>query len=183
MVEELLEKIPPEKRWKITAKILTGLQVLRGEKSVAPLLGIGEGVFTPVMGAEKWQEIHVKIYGDGGKITFPLFKEMFNIPVENAIDADNLSEVVAAVSFGPELEGYIVEKTPEKVVARTTRCAYMERYKEFEVDSALIPCVRGCPAWYEEGFKAINPKLTYKVTKAMPLGDPYCEHVYELKDE
>ena len=52
MAEELLEKIPAEKRWAITAKILTGFQVLRGEISVAPLLGIGEGVFAPVMGAE-----------------------------------------------------------------------------------------------------------------------------------
>ena len=110
MVEELLGKITPERCWAITAKTLTGLQVLRGEISVAPLLGIGKGVFAPVMGAEKWQEIHVKIYGDAGKLLFPMFKEMFNIPVENAIDADNLVEVVNRVSFGPsESQRYFVE--------------------------------------------------------------------------
>ena len=72
---------------------------MRGEISVAPLLGIGEGVFAPVMGAEKWQEIHVKIYGDAGKLLFPMFKEMFNIPVENAIDADTLRNVAVVVSW------------------------------------------------------------------------------------
>ena len=182
-MKKLLEKIPPEKRWAITAKILSGLQVLRGEKSVAPLLGMGKGVFAPVMGAEKWQEIHVKIYGDGGKLMFPLVKEMFNIPVENAIDADNLRDVAATVCFGPEGQGYIVEKTPERVVFRTTKCIYMERYKEFDVDYALIPCVRGCPAWHDEGFKAINPKIKYKMEKKMPEGDPYCEGIIEFKEE
>jgi hypothetical protein len=38
-IEELLEKIPPEKCWAITAKILFTLTVLRGEKFLIPILG------------------------------------------------------------------------------------------------------------------------------------------------
>ena len=59
----------------------------------------------------------------------------------------------------------------------------MERYNEFEVDPALSTCPPGDQAWGDEGFKAVNPKLTYKVTKAVPWGDPYCEFVYEFKEE
>jgi hypothetical protein len=183
MVEELLEKIPPEKRWEITSKIISALWVIRGEKIIAPILGKGEGILSPIWGAEKWQEIHIKIFGDGGKLLFKMFKEMFNIPAENAIDAHNLVTVTAKLMNGPEQEAELVEGTPERAVGRVTRCVWMERYKECKVDPAFIPCVHGDQAWGEEGLKAVNPKLTYKVIKAMPLGDPYCEHVYELKDE
>ena len=58
----------------------------------------------------------------------------------------------------------------------------MSRYKEFNVDYALIPCVRGCPAWHDEGLKAINPNLTWKMTKFMPRGDPYCEWIIEFNE-
>jgi hypothetical protein len=129
------------------------------------------------------QEIHIKIFGDGGKLLFPIFKEMFNIPVENAIDAANLVEVVNRVSFGPESQVYYLERTLERVVGRWTKCHYMERYKEFNVDYALIPCVRGCPAWHDEGLKAINPNLTWKKEKQMPQRDPYCEFIIEFKEE
>jgi hypothetical protein len=45
MTEELLERIPPEKRWAITAKFLIGCTVLIGPKTVVHLLG--EGIFVP----------------------------------------------------------------------------------------------------------------------------------------
>jgi hypothetical protein len=183
MAEELLEKIPPERRWEITSKILSRFMVLRGEESVAPLLGKGEGIISPIWGAEKWQEIHIKVFGDGGKHLFPMFKEMFNLPVENAIDADNLVTVVATLMNGPENTPEVVEATPERVVGRIIKCTWMERYKECDIDRAFIPCVHGDQAWGEEGLKAVNPKISYKITKAMPLGDPYCESIVEFKEE
>ncbi|MFX1520518.1 MAG: hypothetical protein ACFFCD_11415 [Promethearchaeota archaeon] len=50
---ELLERIPAEKCWEITAKFLTKFLVLRGEKVIAPELGKEEGIFAPVLGSEK----------------------------------------------------------------------------------------------------------------------------------
>ena len=67
MVEELLEKIPPERRWEVTAKYLITFMVLRGEKVIAPELGKDDGIIAPILGAEKWDEIHLKIIGDGAK--------------------------------------------------------------------------------------------------------------------
>jgi hypothetical protein len=182
-IEELLEKIPPEKRWEITSKILSSIVVMRGEKIIAPALGKGKGITSPIWGAEKWTEINVKIFGDTGKITFPWIKETFNIPVEDAIEAAKLETVVATLLLGPEQENEYPEATPERVVLRITRCTWMERYKEFEVDPAYIPCFHGCQAWCEEGHKAINPKITFKRTKSMPRGDPYCEGIIEFEEE
>ena len=160
MAEELLEKIPAERRWDITSKILSALYVIRGEKIIAPELGKEKGFISPVRGLEKWEEIHVKIFGDGAKLMFPWVKETFNIPVENAIDADYLETVVNTLLLGPEGEWHYVEKSPQRVIYRNTKCTWMERYKEFEVDPAYIPCFRGCQAWGEEGHKIINPKTS-----------------------
>ena len=184
MAEELLEKIPPEKRWEITTKTLTSLYVIRGEKIIAPELGKGEGITSPIWGAEKWIEINVKIFGDAGKLLFPMFKKMFNIPVEDAIEAHKLETVTYTLMMGPEFEVEYVEKTPKRVVTRTTKCPWWERYKEFEADPAFTACDKGGhQAWGEEGHKVINPKLTYKLAKAMPRGDPYCEVIIEFKEK
>ena len=124
-----------------------------------------------------------EVFGDGANILFPMFKEMFNIPVEDAIGAVKLFNVAAILLKGPGQEGYNVEEAPERVVVRWPKCVWMERYKEYEVEPAFIPCPEGHQAWNEEGLKAVNPKITVKLTKAMPWGDPYCEDVIEFKDE
>ena len=181
--KKLLENIPVETCWEITAKMLLTISVLRGVKTVMPIMGEEDGFVSPVRGLEKFKEIIDKVQAEGAKRFFPWVKETFNIPVENAIDADDLLKVVGELQSGPEWEGEYVEKTPERVVCRQTKCPWMERYKEFEVDHGLIVCPSSDQLWSEEGLKAINPKLTYKLLKAMPRGDPYCEYVIEFMEE
>jgi hypothetical protein len=139
------------------------------------------------MGAEKWIEINVKIFGDGSEFLFPMFKDMFNISVEDAIGAAKLADVVATLELGPDNSmefAEFVEESPERVVERRYKCTWMERYKDFKVPHAFIPCDKGgCQAWSEEGLKAINPKINYKMNKSLAGGDPYCELVYEFKEE
>jgi hypothetical protein len=183
MAKELLEKIPAEKRWAITAKYLLGLAVLQGEVIIAPEMGKDEGITAPVLGAEKWKEINRKIYGEGFHQMHLWVKETFNIPVEDTIGMANLQIVTFALAGGPGLEFKYVEKTPERVVVRWTKCPYMDRYKEFEVEPEFIPCVVAHKENIEERIKKIHPKLTGILTKAMPWGDPYCEDVYEFKEE
>jgi hypothetical protein len=184
MAEELLEKIPPEKRWAITAKNLWRFIILRGDKIIAPDLGKDEGIFAPVMGAEKWDELSNTVFAKGGKKMFPQIKEMFDIPVEDAIGATKLSIVFGTLFMGPEFLSAIeiIEETRERVVLRY-KCPHWERYKEFDVDPAIIPCGAGHQLLGSEGLKVVNPKITYKLTKALPWGDPYCEDVYEFKDK
>ena len=180
---ELLEKIPAEKCWALTAKILLTISVLRGVKTVMPLLGTEEGFISPVRGLEKFQEITDKIVTEGGKKLIPWIKEMFNIPVEDALGAMELWNVWGDLAYGPEWETEIVEATPERVVLRYTKCPWMERYKEYKVTPEFIVCPSNHQTVAEEGLNAITPKLNYKLIKAMPWGDPYCEGVIEFKEE
>jgi hypothetical protein len=183
MAEELLEKIPPEKRWLITAQAISRLIVLRGDKGLPPLLGKEEGIIAPVLGLEKWFEINTKIWGESGKRLIPWVNETFNIPVEDAVEATKLAIVAGILLMGPEFMPEIIEATPERVVAKITKCPWMERYKEFGLDLELISCKPPHQAFTGEGLKEINPKITTKLTKAMPRGDPYCEEVFEFKEE
>ncbi len=181
--KELLQKIPVEKCWTITAKALTDFLVMRGEAIIAPDLGRSEGFISPLWSEEKWIEIGVKIFGDGAKMMFPMVKETFNIPVKDAIDAAKLVIIVAVLMFGPETTYTLVEATPERAVVRWTKCALWENYKEHEADPAFIPCEAGHQTVGEEGHKAIKSKIIYTLTKSRLRGDPYCEGVYEFKEE
>ena len=180
--ETLLEKIPAETCWKITAKTLLNIALLRGVKTVFPLLGKGEGIISPVMGFEKWREIVDKIWAESGRKIFPWVKKTFNIAVKDAVGAVKLAIVTGVLTSGPEGMGEIFEDSRERVVVRRSKCGWMERYKELEVDPELITCDGGHLTFAGEGLKAIDPRINFKITKAMPWGDPYCELVYEFKE-
>jgi len=183
MVKELLEKIPPDKRWEIAAKTIWRFWVLRGDKIFAPSLARGEGIIAPVLGKEKWIEINQMMIREGGRTFYPWLQETFDIPVEDAVGAAKLYIVAAILFTGPEFKFEIIEATRERAVIRITKCPLWDGYEELEV----IPEVRvgddGHQSWVEVGFKAVNPKLTHKFTKAREKGDPYCEAIIEFKDE
>ncbi|MCK5588657.1 MAG: hypothetical protein KAI34_08040 [Candidatus Lokiarchaeota archaeon] len=184
-MEELLEKIPPEKCWEITSKILWRFLSLGGRGSIEVITGKDEGVIAPVLAWDKYQEINEKIFGDGGRQMFLWAKETFSLPVENAIDAAKLVTVVGALMQGPEYTTELVEATPEKVILRTINCVLWDIEKEYEVDPELwVPsCIKISQVWGEKGLKAINPKIKYKMTKSLSRGEPYCEAIIEFKDE
>jgi len=166
MTKELLEKIPAEKCWALTAKILTTFAVLRGEKRVATEMGTGEGIISPVLGVEKWYEIDNRAWGEEAGRNFSLWiKETFNIPVKDAIGAAKLFTVFGVLFCGPEWEDEVVEKTPERVVLRVTKCSWWNRYTEHEVDYDVVTCYPIHETSIESGFKAVNPKLTSKLTR------------------
>lgn len=181
-IEELLEKIPAEKRWEITVKVLSKLFALRIILT-RPLLGTGEGIISTILGWEKHEEIQEKTFGEHGRHFIPWVKETFNIPVEDAIGAAKLVIVAGALMRGPEIKDEIIEATRERAVLRRTQCVWIERYKEYEVDTELLTCPPAHQAFSEEGLKAINPKITHTLTKAIPWGDPYCEWIIEFKKE
>jgi len=182
MAEELLEKIPLEQRWLITAQTLTRFSVLRGSKIMPSVLGEEEGVVAPVWGLEKMIEIFTKIYSESRKKLNLRVKEMFNIPVEDAIGAAKLHIVSGPLFLGPEYKTEIVEKSRKRVVVRWFKCAWDERFNELEVEPELRGACHVHEPLHIEGFKAINPKLIYKLTKSVARGDPYCEAVIEFKD-
>ena len=184
MAEELLKKIPPEKCWEITAKTLMRILVVRDRMHVLPLLSEGEGIIAPVSAWEKWREMAAdKGFGEHYTKLMSWVKETFNISVEDAIGAAKLRIVVATLQSGPEFTTEIVEATRKRAVVRTTKCGVWERAKEFELAPEFATCDVGHQTVVEVGLKRVNPKLTFTLTKAMPWGDPYCEGLFEFKEE
>ena len=179
----LIEKIPAKKRWELTTKILTRILAGRGTKHIAPLLGKGDGIAAPVWGWEWWEDIAKRVWGEGGKRFYPWLKQKFNIPVEDALGAVNLVIIAAKLLGGPEWEAEIIEATPEKAVIRHTKCTWWEIYQEYNLDPDLCVCPAGHQARVGKGIKAVNPKIKFKLLKAMPRGDPYCEGIYEFKED
>ena len=182
-MEELLKKIPPEKRWALTAKALLNLLFLRGSKTVVPLLGKGEGVFAPIMGWEKYNEIVIRVFGEANKKLLHWAKETFNIPVEDAIGAAKLNIVFGYLQSGPEWKYDIIEKSREKVIIRWTQCPWKERYKEFEIKPEFSFCAPVHQVGMDEGLREIDPNKMFTLTKSLLRADPYCEAVIEFKDE
>jgi hypothetical protein len=179
----LLEKIPVEKRWAITSNALLRLYTSRGTRWMPLILSKGEGIFAPIMATEKWTEILSKMFIDGATKFFPLFKERFNVPVEDAIEAQKLVWIVATLMEGPEWEGEFVEKTTERAVWRINKCPYWERYEEFGIDLVLRTCDAVHQLFGEAGFKAINFKITRTLKKALPRGFFKQKTAYEIKRE
>ena len=147
------------------------------------LLGEEEGILSPVWGWEKWIEILTKIMGDGAKRFYTWVKETFNVPVEDAIEVGDLSDACAILQMGSEYEFEVLEESRERVVKRTTKCAWNEMFNELEVPPELRGGCVVCTVWVEEGFKAVNPKVTVKRTTSMASGDPYCEWINEFKEK
>jgi hypothetical protein len=73
----------------------------------------------------------------------------------------------------------ITEATAEKAVFKFHECQWYNRMKELGISDDL--CTAACPAYWNGLAKSFNPKLNASLAKAMPLGDPFCEHVQELQ--
>jgi hypothetical protein len=180
--ETLLEKIPVKKGWEITANALLNLLFIRGSKTLVPRLGIGEGIIAPVMGWEKFKEVNDKVFNEINNKFRLWIKETYNVPVEDAMGANKLTRIWCYLQSGPKWKFEITENTRERVVVKTIKCPWWEKYKEFKVKPELSLC-EPVHQLMNEGLTAINPKIIKKLTKSMPRGDPYCEDVYEYKEE
>lgn len=166
-MSEILEKIPVEDKWAMSSR-----------KGVAVGLMANLG---GVVGAEKLEEILTNMWSGAGKQVHPLIKEKYNIAVDDAAGAAKLSLVVGGVIIGAEYESEIVEATSERAIRITTKCPWMERFTQYNIDPKFRVCTTPCAKFVEEGFKAVNPKIDFMLTKSLAKGDPHCEFVYEFK--
>jgi len=166
---EIAEKVPVEDKWAFASNVFSGSAV----GLIAQLVG--------ALGKEKVIEILNGMWGGGGKTLHPMIQQKYNIPVEDAAGAAKLSLVVGKVALGPEYTSEIVESTPERAVRRTYKCALWERAKEYNLLDAFEVCGEPCATFVEEGFKAVNPKIAFELTKCPEWGDEYCEFLYEFK--
>ena len=166
-ITKIVERIPERVRWEIAARAFTGIASVYNK------------ILLDILGKEKFYEMLEAIWSENGRNFIPAIKEAFRMPAENAVDAMNMVVAASILSMGPEFEMRVIERSAKRAVARTFKCPWLERYREMGV-AGSIDCVYGDLAFCREGLKAINPKFSVRITKAMPRGDPYCEHVVEL---
>ncbi len=163
---EVMEKVPAETRWTIATEALTGAMTAIDK------------VLLDIVGQEKFNEIVGQIWTEGGKASKQI-ADAFGLSGDDAKSMAETNSLVATVIMGPfKLE--TVEATAEKAVVRCTECPWWSRAKEMEILDDM--CSVGDQAWNNDLAKALNPKVSVTLTKAMPRGDSYCEWVYELQE-
>ena len=163
---EALEKIPPATRWTIATKGLTGLVIVTAK------------TLLDILGQEKYNEIWGQIWAEAGKGSKQV-ADALGLAGDGAKSVQETSWLVTAVAMGPEVKARVVEATAEKVVVRNSECPYWNRMKEFGISDDI--CSVADSAYFNGLAQSLNPKVTVALTKAMPLGDPYCEWIYKLQ--
>lgn len=163
---DLIEKVPAEKRWEIATKGLTGAYVacasaLQGAVSEA-----------------QYDQFSKMLWYQGGK-TLKELVDTVGLPVGNAREIEEALEISARTSMGPEFEFEVVEASEDRCVARLTKCAWHERWKEMGLAKDL--CGTGHQSWGDAAVESVNPDFAYTLVKSMLRGDPYCEFVIERK--
>lgn len=163
---EAVTKIPAETRWTIATQGLTGATAVTAK------------ALLDVVGQDKYNEIVAQIWTEAGKASKQT-ADAFGLAGQDAKSVAETVRLVTIVSLGPEFEFEIVEAKADKAVYRWTKCAWWNRMKEMGISADL--CSAADPA-YNNGFaQSLNPNVTASLTKAMPLGDPYCELVFKLQ--
>jgi hypothetical protein len=104
------------------------------------------------------------------------WKEQAPIPKEQR----NLEHIVADwAQWTGEITYQWVERTPQKLQARVTRCRWAEELKKLGADSETGLAVM-CASDY--GYCAgLNPAIQFTRTKTLMQGDDHCDHCFELK--
>ena len=104
--KKLLEKMPAEKCWALSAQTLTRFSVLRGSKIMPSVLGEEEGVIAPVWGLEKFEEIFEK-GGFDAVIGNPPYLFITEIPMA---DRYYYQKMYSTISYRFDLYGAFIEQ-------------------------------------------------------------------------
>jgi hypothetical protein len=163
---EGVEKVPAEIRWAIATKALTGAATAV-MKTLRDLLG-----------QERYNEVSGQIWAELGKASKQV-ADGLGLSGRDAKSAVEAFQSVLIVAMGPEFKIGTVEATAEKAVTRCTACPWWTRQQELGIPGDLCSAASGA---FDNAFaKALNPKLTLALPKAMCRGDSYCETVWELQ--
>lgn len=165
-MNDLIEKISGEQRWKIATEKLTGAVVAY----VARLKS--------ETGEEAYNEFTKLIwYQTGADIRD--FLDNVDVSAENAIGLQKALNLQVHIFLGTECEMEVIEASKARCVTRLTKCAWHERCKNLGLTWDL--CSAGHQSMGEGAVKELNDDYTFKLTRNMVRGDSCCEYVIERK--
>ncbi len=98
-------------------------------------------------------------------------------PVAEAGELVETLEVISNVIFGPEFDLEILEQEEDKVVMKITSCPMLNRARKLGRDEVALS--HACQSYCRSVVESLKEGQTYRYTKRMCAGDPYCENVIE----
>jgi hypothetical protein len=167
-MNDLIEKIPGERRWKIATEKLTGAVVAYVAKLKSEAGENAYNEFTKVI----W-------YQTGADIKD--FLDNLVSSTQNAMGIQEALNLQVGIFLGTECEMEIAEAGEDRCVTRMTKCAWHERWKELGLTWDL--CSAGHQSMGEGAVQALNKDFVFKLTKNMVRGDSCCEFVIERKSQ
>ena len=167
-----IKDIPAEVRWEIASKSASAMPFVQ-EKIYKAVLGEKYKEMEPMLEAANF-ELRI----ESGKEISNMAKEL-GLPSKTAKDVDNTQSIASKILLGPELEYKTVKSSSDHAQTRITSCPVLNRALEMEVDTEFL--FDHCVAQNKSTVENLNSKYTQRITKAMCMGDPYCETFTELK--
>jgi hypothetical protein len=163
---EVIEKVPIQMRWEIATKGLTAAYMACAN------------ALRDAVGGEKLDEFSVGLWSEAGR-GIKEFADTIGLTIEDPRAIAEAMELLAVSAMGPEFEFEIVEATEDRSVGRTSKCPWHERWKELGLAGDF--CSSGHQGWGDGAVESLSPDFSFKLTKNMVRGDPYCEWVVERK--
>jgi hypothetical protein len=161
-----IEMIPDKARWEIATKGLT-----------AAYTAISNALYQAV-GQAKFDEFNGPLWHEAAKGARQ-FADGLGLATEGAKDVEQVVNLMAKASMGPEFEFEVVEATKDRCVGTTTQCPWHKRWKEQGL--SMDACSAGHQNWGAGVAESLNPNFTFTLTKNMVRGDSHCEWVVERK--
>ena len=163
---EGVEKVPAETRWSIATRALTGA------------ITVISKAMRDVLGQERYNEVWGEIWAEHGRAAKQIADDL-GLSGGDAKSAAETAQLVIIAAMGPEFKFETVEATAQRAVITLTAGPWWNRRQELGISEDL--CSVACAAFWDALTRSLNPKLTVKLTKAIPRGDPYCEWVLQLQ--
>lgn len=98
-------------------------------------------------------------------------------PVEEAGELVETLEVISNVIFGPEFDLEVLEQEDDRMVMKITSCPMLDRARKLGRDEVALS--HACQSYCRSVVESLKEGQTYRYTKRMCAGDPYCENVIE----
>ncbi len=164
---------PVELRWKIAAQSASAL-LLTHEKVYKDILGQDYKKIQPLI-----DTINYISWIQDGKNASTL-SNYLGLPVKTAEEIDKAHELISVILYGPEIQYKIVDTARNYAKSQIISCPFLNRAKELGLESESL--FENCIAYHKTFVDNLNPKYTKTFTKAMCMGDEYCETFTELKN-
>lgn len=168
-----INDFPVELRWKIAARSASTLS-LAHEKIFKDILGQEYKKIKPLT-----DTINYLLWIQGGKDA-SILSNYLGLPAKTAEEIDKAQELISVILYGPEIQYKNVITSRDRVKTQITSCPFQNRAKELRLETENL--FEKCKAYNKSFIDNLNPKYTLRFTKAMCMGDPYCETCTELRE-